>query len=200
MHTLLLFISASLLIHILHAPNFSSFCVHLSLLSSLLAALLFISTLRAGGKKDSNSFYVYTFSFHILFPAFVYSPSPFCSQTAHPLFLSSLCLSFLVIYAHHPAIVIFCLSVFITAASLTVWANPQKSNNAICSYILIYRYSNESIFMRLGGKNLKKRVVRIGPAENEVSWFRTWYRFSVLLLSLVDQSHLKKVLPQLRNE
>lgn len=69
-----------------------------------------------------------------------------------------------------------------------------------CSYILIYRYSNESIFMRLGGKNLKKRVVRIGPAENEVSWFRTWYRFSVLLLSLVDQSHLKKVLPQLRNE
>lgn len=143
---------ASLLIHILHAPNFSSFCVHLCLLSSLLAALLFISTLRAGKKKkDSNSFYVYTFSFHILFPAFVYSPSPFCSQTAHPLFLSPLCLSFLVIYAHHPAIVIFCLSVFITAASLTVWANPQKSNNAICSYILIYRYSNESIFMRLGG-------------------------------------------------
>lgn len=148
---------ASLLIHILHAPNFSSFCVHLCLLSSLLAALLFISTLRAGKKKDSNSFYAYTFSFHILFPAFVYSPSPFCSQTAHPLFLSPLCLSFLVIYAHHPAIVIFCLSVFITAASLTVWANPQKSNNAICSYILIYRHSNESIFMRLGGEEFKEK-------------------------------------------
>lgn len=129
MHTLLLFISASLFVHVLHAPNFSFFCPSLFVVL-VISCIVFISTLSRK-KKDSNSFYMYTFSFHILFPAFVYSPSPFCSQTAHPLFLSPLCLSFLVIYAHHPAIAVFCLSVFITAASLTTWANPQKSNNAI---------------------------------------------------------------------
>lgn len=62
---------ASLLIHILHAPNFSSFCVHLCLLSSLLAALLFISTLRAGKKKTQTPFmctlFLFTYFFLLLF-------------------------------------------------------------------------------------------------------------------------------------